>query len=117
MVRETLASPKATGVESLYPTNGGALMHIVVQHRITDPEKFFSADPDEIVGAGPPGVQGRQFFPSSDRSTAVCLWEADSIDTLRDYLDSVTAGAAENSYFEVDRELAMGLPETASAGA
>jgi hypothetical protein len=92
-------------------------MHIVVQHRITDPERFFSGSAEEVAGGGPPGVQGRQFFPSSDRSVAVCLWEADSIGTLRDYLDSVTAGAAENSYFEVDRERAMGLPETAAAGA
>ena len=92
-------------------------MHIVVQHRITDPEKFFSANAEEVAGGGPPGVQGRQFFPSNDRSVAVCLWEAESIDTLRGYLDPALEGAAENSYFEVDRERAMGLPETAAAGA
>ena len=92
-------------------------MDVVVQHRITDPEKFFSMDAEEVAGGGPPGVQGRQFFPSQDRSVAVCLWEADSIDTLRDYLDPATAGVSENTYFEVDRESAMGLPETAAAGA
>jgi hypothetical protein len=92
-------------------------MQVVVQHRITDPEKFFSMNAEEVAGGGPPGVQGRQFFPSTDRSTAVCLWETDSIDTLRGYLDPATAGASENSYFEVDRELAVGLPETAAAGA
>jgi hypothetical protein len=92
-------------------------MHVVVQHRITDPEKFFSMDAEEVGEGGPPGVQGRQFFPSQDRSVAVCLWEAESIDTLGDYLDPATAGASENTYFEVDRELAMGLPEAAAAGA
>jgi hypothetical protein len=60
---------------------------------------------------------GGSFFPSQDRSAAVCLWEADSIDALRDYLDPATAGASENTYFEVNGELAMGLPETAAAGA
>ena len=92
-------------------------MFVVVQHRITDPEKFFSADAQEIAGGGPPGVQGRQFFPSDDRSTAVCLWETDSIDTLRGYLDPATEGASENTYFEVNAESAMGLPEAAAAGA
>jgi hypothetical protein len=92
-------------------------MYVVVQHRITDPEKFYSIDAEEVAGGGPPGVQGRQFFPSQDRSAAVCLWEADSIDALRDYLDPATAGASENTYFEVNGELAMGLPETAAAGA
>jgi hypothetical protein len=92
-------------------------MHVVVQHRITDPEKFYSINAEEVAGGGPHGVQGRQFFPSQDRSAAVCLWEADSIDALRDYLDPATAGASENTYFEVNGELAMGLPETAAAGA
>ena len=72
-------------------------MHVVVQHRITDPEKFFSMNAEEVAGGGPPGVQGRQFFPSQDRSAAVCLWEADSIDTLRDYLDPATAGVVRTS--------------------
>jgi hypothetical protein len=92
-------------------------MHVAVQHRITDPEKFFSMDAEEVGGGGPPGVQGLQFFPSRDRSVAACLWEADSIDTLRDYLDPATEGASENTYFEVDSELAMGLPETTATGA
>ena len=92
-------------------------MHVVVQHRILDSEKFLSTDAEQIVGGGPPGVRGRQFFPSSDGSTAVCLWEADSVDALREYLDPATEGVAENSYFEVDTQRAMGLPEAAAAGA
>jgi hypothetical protein len=92
-------------------------MQVVVQHRITDPDRFFSMNAEEVVGGGPPGVQGRQFFPSRDHTSAVCLWEAPSVDTLRGYLDPATAGASENTYFEVDREQAMGLPEPAAAGA
>ncbi len=92
-------------------------MNVVVHHRITDPDKFFSMDAGEVAGGGPPGVQGRQFFPSQDRSQAVCLWETDSVDTLRDYLDPATAEVAENTYFEVDTQQAMGLPEAAAAGA
>jgi hypothetical protein len=92
-------------------------MHVVVHHRITDSEKFFSANAEEVAGGGPPGVSGRQFFPSQDRSVAVCLWETPSIDALREYLDPATAGMSANTYFEVDEERALGLPETAAAGA
>jgi hypothetical protein len=92
-------------------------MHIVALHRITDPEKFFSMDAEEVAGGGPPDVQGRQFFPMKGENMAVCLWEADSIDSLRSYLDPATDGVAENTYFEVDTERAMGLPEAAAAGA
>ena len=91
-------------------------MDVVVQHRIMDPEKFFSMDAEQVAGGGPPDVQGRQFFPSRDHSVAVCLWKADSVDALRDYLDRATAGASENTYFEVDSENAVGLPEAAAAG-
>ena len=90
-------------------------MHVVVLHRINDPEKFFSMDAGEVSGGGPPGVQGLQFFPSKEGKAAVCLWEGGSIDAIRDYLDPATAGASENTYFEVDGDRAMGLPETAAA--
>ena len=93
-------------------------MHVVAIHRILDPEKFFSMDAEEVAGGGPPGVQGRQFFPATgEGSIAVCLWEADSIESLRDCLDPATAGVSENTYFEVDVERAVGLPEAAAAGA
>jgi hypothetical protein len=92
-------------------------MHVVVQHRITDPEKFFSVNAEEVVENAPPGVVGRQFFPSQDRTAAACLWEGDSLDAVREYVDSVTGDASENTYFEVNAEYAMGLPEAAGASA
>ena len=92
-------------------------MNVVVQHRITDQEKFASMDAGEVAGGGPPGVQLQQFFASKDASMAFCLWDADSVDNLRNYLDPATAGVAENSYFEIDAETAVGLPDAAAAGA
>jgi hypothetical protein len=50
-------------------------------------------------------------------SAAVCLWEGDSVDAVRDYVDSLTGDSSQNTYFEVNTEYAMGLPEAASAGA
>jgi hypothetical protein len=92
-------------------------MHIVAQHRVTDPEKFFSMSGEEVAENAPSGVELRQVLPSDDRSAAVCLWEADSIDKVRDYVDPATEGASENTYFEINTEYAMGLPEAAGAGA
>ena len=40
-----------------------------------------------------------------------------SLDALRGYLDPATDGIADNTYFEVDAQQAIGLPETAAAGA
>ena len=92
-------------------------MHVVIQHRIKDPERFFDGDPEQIATGGPSGVRGHQFVVSQDRSAAFCLWEADSVDNLRTYMDGLTGDSAENSYFEVDEEISMGLPEPTRAGA
>jgi hypothetical protein len=92
-------------------------MYLVVHHRVTDREKFLATDPRDIGGNAPPGVIVRHFLPARDASAADCLWEAGSLDALRDYLDPATRGISENTYFEVDSVLAMGLPQPASAGA
>jgi hypothetical protein len=92
-------------------------MHVVIKHRIKDPERFFAGDPEQVATGGPPGTTGRQFFVSTDRSEAVCLWETDSVDSLRDYMEGLTAEASDNTYFEVDTGISIGLPEAARAGA
>lgn len=85
-------------------------MYVIAKHRITDPEKFVSLAASAAEDA-PAGVFGRQFCPSRDGSEAVCLWEADSLDSVRAYLDELSVGAAQNSYFEVGLEHAIGIPE------
>ena len=81
-------------------------MYIVAQHRIKDPARFWSLSPQ---GPGAPRLHAA--YPSNDKTNGVCLSESDSIDALRDSLDTLVGDAAENTYFEVDAGLAMGLPE------
>lgn len=88
-------------------------MHFVVRHRITDSERFLATDPQDIAGNAPAGLEVHHFLPARDASVADCLWEAPSLDGLRGYLDEATRGIAENTYFEVDSEAAMGLPQSA----
>lgn len=85
-------------------------MYVVVHHRVFDREKFLVTDPQDIRGNAPPGAQVFYFLPASDASAADCLWEADSLETLRDYLDPATRGISENTYFEVDASHAKGMP-------
>jgi hypothetical protein len=92
-------------------------MYVVVHHRIIDREKFLATDPQVLAGNAPPGVHVRHFLPARDASAADCLWNTESLNTLRDYLDPATRGICENTYFEVDSGFAMGLPEKASASA
>jgi hypothetical protein len=91
-------------------------MYVVVKHRINDPERFFSLAQPAAENA-PAGVYGRQFCPSRDRSEAVCLWEAASVEAVRDYVNALTGEASENAYFEVSTEHAIGVPEPIIVGA
>lgn len=91
-------------------------MYVIAEHRVKDQEAFF-ADVPSVAQNAPDGVQPHQFCPSEDGSTAVCLWEADSVEAVRAYLDRITEGVAENTYFEVDLDHAIGLPESSQARA
>ena len=90
-------------------------MYLVVHHRVVDREQFLRTDPRDIGGNAPAGVDVIHFLPARDASGADCLWKADSLDALRDYLDPATRGICENTYFEVDAKLAKGLPENVPA--
>jgi hypothetical protein len=90
-------------------------MYFVVHHRVIDREKFLETDPQNIAGNAPTGVQVYHFLPARDASAADCLWTAESLEALRDYLDPALRGICENTYFEVDSEAAMGLPAPATA--
>jgi hypothetical protein len=81
-------------------------MYIVAQHRIKDPARFWSLSPQ---GPGAPRLHAA--YPSPDKTEGVCLWESNSLDALRDSLDRLVGDAADNTYFEVDAGLAVGLPE------
>jgi hypothetical protein len=93
-------------------------MYVAIVHRVRDGEAFLSrgerlTDPS----SAPTGVVPRQFCPSKDLTAATCVWETGSLDALRDHVDSALGDASDNTYFEIDSEYALGLPEPAAAQA
>lgn len=88
-----------------------AQMYVIAKHRIKDAERFLSLA-QLAAEQAPLGVYGRQFCPSRDRTEAVCLWEADSVETVKNYLDLLAGEASENEYFQVSIEHAIGIPES-----
>jgi hypothetical protein len=93
-------------------------MYVAIVHRVKDPQAMLArgerlADPSNA----PAGVVPRQYCPSKDLSAATCVWEAGSVDAVRDYVDSTLGDASDNTYFEINTEYAQGLPEPATAQA
>ena len=88
-------------------------MYIVVEHTITDPDAFFGLA--ARVAEAPSGIRALQFFPSVSKDRAVCLWEANSVDALKGFLEPLSAQSSRNTYYTVDSTKAIGLPILGSA--
>ncbi len=93
-------------------------MFIVTHHTITDQETAFARGQNLLEGNGAPsGVRVREFYPSRDRAYVFCLWEGNSLAEVSEYVDSTMGDSSRQVYFEVDAEIARGLPELASSPA
>ena len=98
-------------------------MYVVVQHHIKDPEVAFPRGEKLIKGDGAPaGARALQFYPSRDGSAVSCLWEAESVEVIQQYVDDTLGDSSENTCYEVDPEKAfaerpLGLPQSAAVGA
>lgn len=84
-------------------------MYILVQHTISDPTTAWSRAQAALPSL-PAHLKLHHSIPTPDGSTAVCVWEADSITTLKTYLDPMLGPAADNTYFEVVNKEGVALP-------
>jgi hypothetical protein len=79
-------------------------MYVAVIHDISDPEKFWN------MSGFPEGITFRATFPNPTGTRAVCLFEANSVGTLRDCLEGAVGAVSHNEYYEVAADKAVGLP-------
>jgi hypothetical protein len=89
-------------------------MYTIAIHAISDPETFWAAAAALQL---PEGTTLHSTIPNADGSRAVCVWESDSLDTVRDFVESNAGEISKNEYFEVNEQNAMGLPQSAAAAA
>ena len=89
-------------------------MHVSVHHMITDPQKWDQVTKNMMTlmeqGRLPQGCKGLMYLPGADGRKADCVWEAQSLDTLKTFLDREIGPAARNDYFQIKTEAAFGLP-------
>lgn len=88
-------------------------MFIIANHNIQDPDAFWSI----IKKAGPEMIPSQlklhAMFPSTNPMRSVCLWEADSVDAVDRFLQETFGNASKNEVYEVNQEIAIGLPTVA----
>jgi hypothetical protein len=92
-------------------------MYVVVNHAINDTTRFWATAQSATAGL-PAGLAVIHTFPSPDGRKAVCVWEADSVEAVRRFLDPATAGMSRNEYFEAPNKEGIAIPKlTRAAGA
>ncbi len=98
-------------------------MYVIVEHQIKDPRTAFPRGERMKRGEDAPrGARVLQFYPSRDGSAVACLWEADSLDAIQEYVDATLGDSSTNRCYEVDAEQAfserpLGLAQSATAAA
>jgi hypothetical protein len=85
-------------------------MFIVVQHTISEPAVFWNA---ADATALPPEIKLHHTFPTPDGTRAVCIWEAASIDALRNMLEPLIGKVSRNEYFQVENREGLARPTRA----
>ena len=89
-------------------------MHVSVHHDITNPQQWEQVTQKMKTaveqGRIPQGLKGLMYLPSADGRKADCLWEAQSVEMLRSFLDQEIGTAARNDYFQINSQAAFGLP-------
>ena len=79
----------------------------MVQHAISEPAAFWNAaDPRSIS----PDAKFHHTFPTSDGTHAVCIWEAASVDALRNILEPLIGSISRNEYFAVENREGFARP-------
>ena len=90
-------------------------MFIVAQHTITDPERFYPAAQSGMQDL-PEGMRVHALIPSSDGTRATCLWEADSVDSVKKLVEDTVGDMSSNEFYEADAQNSIGLPTGQAAG-
>jgi hypothetical protein len=91
-------------------------MFVQVIHNITDKTIWAQRAADFEKQGLPNEFTLHCSATSTDRTKAFCLWEAQSVEALSSFLDSATAGAAQNIYYAIDENAPVTyLPRSAVA--
>ena len=84
-------------------------MLVIAHHNITNPAEFWALAA-EVTKELPQNLKVLSVFPAKDAKTGTCLWQADSVQEVQNFLDKNAAQHAKNFCYEVDETKSIGLP-------
>lgn len=85
-------------------------MFVSVKHNISNPKEFWGIAEKALPNL-PAGIKFHSSYPTADMATAFCLWEVNSLDGFKKYLEEHTEHVSKNEYYVIDEKSAIGLPK------
>jgi len=93
-----MARVKRFGPQNKNQMKGKTNMYVSVHHNITNPQEWAKTTRNIMAmteqGRLPNGLKGLMYLPAVDGRKADCVWEANSVDALKNFLDRETGSAA-----------------------
>ena len=80
-------------------------MYVITIHTVSDPDAFWSGKLNLPEGTELPIV-----VPSADGTHGVCVFKSDSVNTVRNLVDSATRAISRNEFYAINERNALGLP-------
>jgi len=84
-------------------------MLIIAQHNISNPEAFWKEAKEQTQHL-PTSLKVHGIYPSKDAKSGTCLWEANNVQDVQQFLDKYTGKFAKNFCYEVNIKESIGLP-------
>ena len=84
-------------------------MYVLVHHTVTDPKRFWATVADATPNL-PANLKLHQTLTARDGTKATCLWEAESVEAVRTFLDPAFSGMSRNEYAEAENREGLAVP-------
>lgn len=84
-------------------------MYVLVIHNVTDRQNFFETA-QQAIPQIPDNLKLHLTVPARDGAKAVCVWEAESVTDVRDFLEPALGDYARNDYYEAENHEGIALP-------
>ena len=84
-------------------------MLIIAHHNISNPEEFWKVSKEQTQNL-PASLKLHGVYPSKDTKSGTCLWEANNVPDVQQFLDKKVGKFAKNFCYEVNVKESIGLP-------
>ena len=84
-------------------------MYFRVNHTISNPGEFWARAQAALPNL-PEGIKIHGVYPNEGMDISTCIWEAQSEEQIKEYLEANTGDVSNNDYMVINAANAMGLP-------